>query len=101
MAHEVLIAALRTDESFRTDFLAAGSFNEAAAIAARQGYVITVADLEALAHDSSPLAAGELSEADLKHVTGGTGGWSQMFSMLSSILNKYDESAKNVIQKIR
>jgi predicted ribosomally synthesized peptide with nif11-like leader len=97
MAHEALIAALSTDESFRTDFLAAGSFNEAAAIAARKGYVITVADLEALAQDSNLPDGGELSEADLKHVAGGSNG---LFGMLNAIVNKFDESAHKVIQKL-
>jgi hypothetical protein len=59
--------------------------------------VITVADLEALAQNSNLPAGGELSEADLKHVAGGS---NDLFGMMIAIVNKFDESAHKVIQKL-
>ena len=97
MSNDALTTALKTDVSFREEFLAAKSLQEAADIAVRKGYVVTVADLEALAREASTPEEGELSEADLERVSGGR---NQLFDMMNSIVGKFDESSKKVIQKL-
>ena len=93
-----LAKALVTNESFRREFQAVKSFEEAAALSRRHGWPVTSADLEALAHQSSALAEGELSEAELETISGGEGG---LFSMLSSILKSCDQIASSVVNNLR
>jgi predicted ribosomally synthesized peptide with nif11-like leader len=93
-----LITALATNESFRSEFQAVKSFEEAAALARRHGWPVTVADLEALAHQASALAGGELSEAELERICGGEAG---LFSMFSALLKSCDQIASSVVNNLR
>jgi predicted ribosomally synthesized peptide with nif11-like leader len=93
-----LTRALATNESFRREFQAVNSFEEAAALARRHGCPVTGADLEALAHQSSGLAKGELSEVELEAISAGDAG---LFSMLSSLLRSCDQIASSVVNNLR
>jgi predicted ribosomally synthesized peptide with nif11-like leader len=92
-----LTRALATNESFRREFQAVNSFEEAAALARRHGCSVTAADLEALAHQSSGLE-GELSEAELETISAGEAG---LFGMFSSLLKSCDQIASSVVKNIR
>jgi Nif11 domain len=93
-----LTEALASNESFRREFQAVDSFEEAATLARRHGWAVTAADLEALAHQSSGLEEGELSEAELDTISAGKGG---LFGMFSSLLKSCDHIASNVVNNLR
>ena len=88
-------ALLNTDEDFRKAFLAAGSFERAVSLAAERNLAITIEDLKGLATQRPEIPEGPLSDAELEAVAGGktvAGG---------KIMERYDQSAKNVIQSMR
>ena len=82
-------AALNDDEGFRNALLTAGSFERAASLANQRNLAVTVEDLKALAGHPPAPPEGALSDADLATVAGG------------KITERYDQSAKNVIQSMR
>jgi predicted ribosomally synthesized peptide with nif11-like leader len=93
-----LTSALATNQVFRSEFQAARTFEEAAAVARRHGCDVSVDDLEAIAYPSTSLADGELSEEDLDTIGGGEAG---IFSMLSSLLKSCDQIASGVVNNLR
>lgn len=82
--------AVAIDETFRAELLAAASFEEAAALAGRRGWVVTAADIGVLVRELTP-PERELSDAELDQVSGGRG----------NIAKTYSDSAKNTISNMR
>lgn len=87
-----LKAAFNTDESFRKEFLAANSLDEAAATAARRGCAVSLNDLIE-ERDAQP--EGELSDAELEGVGGGGG--SPTAKTTSKIMSNAHEMKKALI----
>lgn len=91
-------AALREDESLRGEFFASKSLAEAVEAAARRGFVLSESDLAALAGEPSDRPEGALSDEELQTAGGGR---SSLFDTLGKIMERYNQSAKNVIQSMR
>lgn len=66
-----LRTALETDAAFRAEFLSASSFDDAAAVASRRGWVVTAADAETLVRECGKTDDRELSDGELDRVSGG------------------------------
>ncbi len=66
-----LRAALESDAQFRTEFLSASSFDDAAALAARHGWIVAAVDAETLTREYGRTENRELSDTELDRVSGG------------------------------
>ena len=68
---EEKIKALYNDKNFTDELSAAKSFEEAAALFASHGVVVSAQDLEDIAKEAMTVGEGDLSEEMLEQVSGG------------------------------
>ena len=85
---------------------AAGHAENLIALGAKQGLSFSEKDLRsALASKQTLTGSAELSDEDLENVSGGTTNEeqkrAQLFDMLRTIVDMYNETAKSVAQNIR
>ena len=66
------IKAVETDDALKSQLLAAGTPEQKAAVAVKHGHNITAQDLRDLAAKAGNFSEGEISDAELEAVAGGT-----------------------------
>jgi predicted ribosomally synthesized peptide with nif11-like leader len=95
---------LQQDPAFRNVVSGAAGGDDAQSlitVAADHGLTFTAGELvAALKAQPSGTRLGELSDAELKGVAGGVTR-DEFFELLATIIRKYDEAAKAVVQNLR
>ena len=80
----------------------AGHFAERLiALGAERGLSFSESELLELCNEAPAGKSGELDDTDLKQVAGGVSKAPSLFDAIARIIERYDASAKNVIQSLR